>query len=90
MIKAKALHGAGPEVVRYHVAIFRQPKEDLPSLGSGYLQAEALLVTGAVISQIASLIPPLLPSFTVRERASLAVLEMLNALYTDHLGAKIG
>jgi hypothetical protein len=89
MVKAQTLHRTWTKIISHYITIFRQPKENLLSLGSGYLQTEALLITSAVISQVTASIPPLLPGLAIGEWAGLSVLEMINAFDPDYLSAQI-
>ena len=90
MVEPKPHHGAGPEVVGYHVAGLYQLQEKFLAPGVDHFQAQAGLVPRPEVGQRPAFVPPFLARLPVRERAGTAVLHVVNALNPDDLSPEVG
>ena len=90
MVEPKSLHGAGPEIVGDYVRRFHQLEEDFLAPGMGNVHAEAALVAGAVVDQVARLVPPFFTGLAVGKGPRLAVLQVVRALDANHISPQIG
>ena len=66
-----------------------QLEENFFTPGIGHFQTKALLIPGAKVGQVSTLVPPFFAGLPAGERAGLTVLQVDHAFHADDLGAQI-
>ena len=89
MVEAVPCHGAGAEVIRHDVAFLSQLEENFFTPGIGHFQTKALLIPGAKVGQVSTLVPPFFAGLPAGEGPGLAVLQVDHTFHADDLGAQI-
>ena len=89
MVEPEPLHGAGAEVVGHDVGLLHQLEEDFLTPRVGHNHAQAALVAGAVIDQVAGFVPPLFTRSSFGKGPGFAVLQVVGAFDADDIGAQI-